>query len=146
MKITDGNHSIEFGVIGYEFDNAARPKGEELDYDANWLTIKVSYTEMDYTAGFQDSCLLTWELAEMAEKLQKLAEGEETEWCSDFLEPYLSFETETVPGGFALQIRFVFGNENGEWREIIAEQVLDREQLLNICTELNGYLQHFPQR
>lgn len=146
MKITDDNHSMEIGVIGYEFSGTGSPKREELDYDANWLMVEVCYSEMDYTAVFRDACLLTWELAEIVEKLQNLVEGKETEWCSNFLEPYLSFETEMLTDGFALQIRFVCDTENGAWKEVVVSQVLSQEQLMNICRELNGYLQQFPKR
>ena len=59
-------------------------KRETVDYDANWLTVSVRYTGTDFTAEFQDPCVLTWEVQEAAEALNRLIDGKIQDFRTDF--------------------------------------------------------------
>lgn len=146
MKIEDKNKTIEFGVIGYQFPNAGRSKPNDPDYDANWLTVQVSYTEDETTASFQDSCVLTWELKEMADALSEILDGRETAYISDFMEPYLKFAVARAGDQFTFTIDFVCGATNGEWKKICATQLLDRDRLSAIREEVKQHLTTYPAR
>lgn len=59
MKIQDDRCSMDVRVVRYQFPDRVPDKRETVDYDANWLTVSVRYTGPDFTAEFQDSCVLT---------------------------------------------------------------------------------------
>lgn len=146
MKITDKCNTIEFGIIGYQFPNAGRSKPNDPDYDANWLTVQVGYTEDETTAVFQDSCVLTWELKEMADALSEMLDDRETAYISEFMEPYLKFAVARAGDNFTFTIDFVCDVSDGEWKKIKATQLLDREQLSAVLDEVKQYLITYPAR
>lgn len=146
MKIEDRGKTIKFGIIGYQFPNAGYSKPNDPDYDANWLTVQVSYTEDGSTATFQDSCVLTWELKEFAEALSEIVSDRETGYISDFMEPYLKFAIAKAGDKFTLTIDFVCDVSDGEWKKINATQLVDREQLIEMRDEINQYLTTYPAK
>lgn len=146
MRIDDRNKTIEFGILGYQFPNAGRSKPNDPDYDANWLTVQVNYTEDGTTAHFQDSCVLTWELQEMAEALTDILADRETAYISDFMEPYLKFAVAKAGDKFTFTIDFVCDVSEGEWKKINTTQLMDREQLSTICDEIKHYLTTYPAK
>ncbi len=146
MKIDDKNKTIEFGIIGYQFPNAGRSKPNDPDYDANWLTVQVSYTEDGATASFQDSCVLTWELKEFADALSEIIAERETGYISDFMEPYLKFAVARAGDKYTFTIDFVCDVSDGEWKKVDATQLIDLEQLKAIRDEVKRYLSAYPAR
>lgn len=146
MRIEDKNKTKEFGVIGYQFPNAGRSKPNNPDYDANWLTVQVGYAEDETTAVFRDSCVLTWELKEMADALSEILDGRETAYISDFMEPYLKFAVARTGDSFTFTIDFVCDVSDGEWKKICAAQLLDRRQLSAVRDEVKEYLIAYPAR
>lgn len=71
MRLQEDNRRVDFSVIDYQFPKM--DKGKYDEYDANWLIIQVDCN--DGEATFEDSCVLSFELAEFAERLEDLLEG-----------------------------------------------------------------------
>lgn len=146
MRIEDRNKTIEFGILGYQFPDAGCSKPNDPDYDANWLTVQVNYSEDGTTATFQDSCVLTWELKEFAEALAEIIADRETGYISDFMEPYLKFAVAKAGDKFTFTIDFVCDVSDGEWKKICATQFIDRGQLKAIQDEVKQYLTAYPAK
>ena len=146
MKIQDDRCSMDVRVVRYQFPDRVPDKRETVDYDANWLTVSVRYMGPDFTAEFQDSCVLTWEMQETAEALNRLIDGEIQDFRTDFVETYLQIEAEKVEDEFWLRVCFVCEVDKGERKEITAAQRMDRERLAEILDEVKGVVQRFPKR
>ena len=146
MKIQDDRCSMDVRVVRYQFPDRVSDKRETVDYDANWLTVSVRYTGTDFTAEFQDPCVLTWEVQEAAEALNRLIDGKIQDFRTDFLEPFLQIEAEKVGDEFWLRVCFVCGVDKGERKEITAAQRMNRERLTEILDEIKGNVQRFPKR
>ena len=146
MKIQDDRCLMDVRVVGYQFPDRVPDKRETVDYDANWLTVSVRYMEPDFTAEFQDPCVLTWEVQEAAEALNRLIDGKIQDFRTDFLEPFLRMEAEKVEDEFWMRVCFVCEVDKGERKEITAVQRMDRERLAEILDEVKGVVQRFPKR
>ena len=146
MKIQDDRCSMDVRFVGYQFSDRVLDKRETMDYDTNWLTVSVRYMEPDFTAEFQDSCVLTWEVQETAEALNRLIDGEIQDFRTDFLEPYLQIEAEKVKDEFWLRVCFVCEVDKGVRKELTAAQRMNRERLAEILDEIKGVVQRLPKR
>ena len=90
--------------------------------------------------------MLTWEVQEAAEALNRLIDGKIQDFRTDFLEPFLQIEAEKVGDEFWLRVCFVCEVDKGERKEITAAQRMDRERLAEILDEVKGVVQRFPKR
>src|SRR5436190_20460131 len=76
----ENGNSFEFSIVGYQF-----PDADEM-WDANWLLIRVDVRTEDAAWCKTDPCLLTADVAALADWLED-PEGELA-----FMEPNLAFE------------------------------------------------------
>ena len=74
-------------VVGYEF-----PQSGRQPYDADWLKIRVDVKHPRGDWSKTDACLLTWELAELANWLNTMASPAPNHPQIEFMEPELRFE------------------------------------------------------
>ena len=86
MKLTAGSSSFQLTILGYQFPDA---EGEQ--YDANWLIVRVDVESPRGSWKATDTCLLTYEAAQLAEWIEKVAQGEPVQPGMKFLEPALLF-------------------------------------------------------
>ncbi len=142
MRLQDDNRTVDFSVIDYQFPKM--DKGKYDEYDANWLTIQVDCN--DGEATFEDSCVLSFELAEFAERIEDLLEGREDFCQSDFMEPYLKFTVEKIGNRFEFQMEFVCDVENGEAGVLTVTEMCDEDRLREIADELADIIAGFPKR
>ncbi len=87
MKLRAGDGTaFEMTVEGYQF-----PEITDDRWDSNWLVIcgRVKHPRGDWT--FRDSCLTTFELDELAEWFEGVAQGEPKRDAVYFTEPNLEF-------------------------------------------------------
>jgi hypothetical protein len=82
----DGS-SLELKILGYEFPDIATE-----DYDSNWLIIEINVTHPKEQWSSRAPCLLTYEVARLADWLENIAHGEETSSTQSFVEPHLKFQ------------------------------------------------------
>lgn len=85
MLLRGEDYELELKVAGYQFPRHHEP------YDADWLNISVRVRHPRGSWSATDPCMLTWELAELAEWLRRVAGGEPAEAKQVFMEPELRF-------------------------------------------------------
>lgn len=140
MIFSEGHKKIEFSIVDYEF-----PLQKGMDsYDANWLTVKINYTDDTNTFTYIDNCLLTNELENIVNCIESVIEGKETGIMSNFIEPYLKLSLTKINALYALQIRFVYDSEN--WKEIYVTQGMSADELNDLYQELGCLSNKFPYR
>lgn len=85
MRLTGDGVELSLEVIGYQFPDV-------INYwDSNWLIIDGAVTHPLGCWRFQDACLTTFELRQLAEWLSGLARGNPDPHFGHFTEPCLEF-------------------------------------------------------
>lgn len=139
ITFTEKDKKLEFSIIGYEF-----PLQKGMDeFDANWLTVKIDYSEGDSSASYTDNCLLADELENMTEGIENIISGKETGIITDFTEPYLKFSLTKIDYTYAVQIRFVYDTS---WKEIYISQGMNKDELCKMRDSLRTLCNSFPYR
>jgi len=147
---TLGEIFFELRIAGYQF-----PSMETVEYDSNWLMIQISVSHPKGNWASTDPCLLTYEVAQLADWLQAIHDGESVEPVIRFIEPNLEFHlTKTADGGnkalcvfFQLESRPPWAKATavGE-RDLWVEFDLTEIDLAAASRQLREQLQQFPQR
>ncbi|MDE6667566.1 MAG: hypothetical protein K2K38_04365, partial [Clostridia bacterium] len=114
MLISDNSKSIDFSIISYEFPREKSLK-KEFNYDANWLLIKVVFSDENINKIYTDICLLTCELSELVNALQQIINSSENSYMSDFMEPYLSVCITKVDEFINFALSFVYSTIDEGW-------------------------------
>ena len=145
MILKQGNKSIEFSIVGYQYPEL-EPSDEAFDYDANWLIAEVKYSDDEITETYMDPCLLTDELADMTEKLSMILEGSEDGYISDFIEPYLKISAARTDGKIAIVFQFVYYATEDIWKERRVTALLSQEKVAEIVQSLRELVGRYPVR
>ena len=145
MILRHDNKSIEFTIDGYQSPKRKSSK-KEFDYEANWLICRVIYSDGDNTETFTDPCLLTDELAELAEEIPKVIDGSETCYISDFMEPFLKFAATRVEDRIVIIFYFAYAADGGPWKVRKISALLSPEDAAEIAGELKELVNRYPER
>jgi hypothetical protein len=86
LEGTNGRR-LELTLVAYEF-----PEIEDDRWDSNWLVVRISAADDTDSWTAEDPCLLTWEVDELADWLDAVAEPPATVADLEFTEPNLMFE------------------------------------------------------
>jgi hypothetical protein len=87
MKLSSASgNAFELVVVGYE-----HPDITEGMWESNWLVVSGTVTRDDESWSFVDPCVTTFELADLADWLEKLADGSVDPPQMAFTEPNLEF-------------------------------------------------------
>src|SRR6476646_9182290 len=88
MRLVGSNGALELTLVGYQFPHFAT-----VPWDSNWLNVRVrvQHPRGDWTA--QDPCLLTYDVAGLADWLEAVAAGREEDPDHGFMEPNLFFRS-----------------------------------------------------
>ena len=114
MRLTSHDSTFHLTILGYQHPDAA---GEP--YDANWLSIHVEASGPAGAWTGTDPCRLTYEAARLADWLEAVGEGKESQPAISFLEPVLLFRVIKGESRHAAEriLRVHFGNLiNPSWR------------------------------
>ena len=135
-------------VIDYEF-----PEVHDDRYDSNWLIIEIRATRAKDSCSAAYPCMLTGELAELADWLDAVADGKNATLQLGFFEPNLHFEvTESAPKKLCVYIDAelkpagVLGDDSGIDDPIRIEFELIPAELKDAVVSLRTYLRAFPIR
>lgn len=149
MKFTDDTKTeFELEVVSYQF-----PQLENEAYDSDWLNIRVTVEHPRGSWSKTDSCLLTFELAGLADWLSKIAEEMPAVSEADFIEPELSFKW-IGEGNNCLSIYLDY-SLRPEWcpydgpnqeDELFVTFAVTADDLRNAAGSLRHQLQKFPVR
>lgn len=148
MLLKNRNSHFEMTVIDYEF-----PEVRDDRYDSNWLIIEIRATHAKNSWSASYPCMLTGELAELADWLDAVADGKNTTLQLGFFEPNLHFEvTESAPKKLCVYIDAelkpagVLGDDSGIDDPIRIEFELIPAELKDAVVSLRTYLRAFPIR
>jgi hypothetical protein len=78
---------LKLQIVGYQF-----PDMPFAEYDSNWLIIRGDACIGGRTWSFRFPCMLTYEVARLADWLEALSRGEQAKAYCGFIEPNLDFE------------------------------------------------------
>jgi hypothetical protein len=144
MRLSGRDVRFELRIAGYQF-----PGDATSDYDSNWLVVEGAVRHPRGDWRFRDPSLLTYEVARLADWLEAVAAGAESQaWCG-FIEPNLSFEV--VGGGEGRVLRVSFAIEaRPRWasadEDVSVEFPLATLDLGPAVASLRAQLREFPQR
>ena len=145
MRFLSKNKIMDFTIIGYQFPDCIA-SGEAYDFDANWLLCEIRYTEGDCNEAYRDACLLTCELRELIEAMEKILNKEKSAYISEFLESYLQIAIARLEEKLVFTIKYAYDVASGNWNERIVSAEMDEKMALNIFWELTKLQKAYPER
>lgn len=149
MLLKNENSRFEMTVIGYQF-----PEILDEEYDSNWLIIEIRASSLEGSWSISNPCMLTIELADLADWLDDVANGNGTiNTRLDFFEPCLCFEvTGLEPKKLCVhlneELKPVSLRDNDSKRDtaICIEFKVTPQALKDAAASLRSYLRFFPIR
>ena len=144
LKGTDGSE-IEIHLTRYQF-----PEIMDEKWDANWLMISLRVQSPQGSWHTEDPALLTWEVGDLANWFEALANKQQEERWLVFLEPCLGFVvTKQTADTVNLQVRL--GHEFrppwlDSWQKARVTLTLSRDALRLAAESLREELARFPIR
>ncbi len=140
----DLGDSLDFEIVGYEFENISTKELEKFNWDANWLVVKIVYDIDDYKQEFYSSCLLTTELLKFTLDLKKL-KNNEINYCElDTLEPNLKINAKKDESNYIFSIEFIYNKSTGDKLKFIAN--LSKNELNYVYEEMEKLSNRFKVR
>jgi hypothetical protein len=107
MEFTiDQNCSFTMSLIGYQF-----PELEDVEYDSNWLTVKIVVSDRRGKWSAVEPALLTYEVEWLIDWLKELSAGKYDKRHLSFTEPCISFHllpSEGKPDRLAIEFSHGF--------------------------------------
>lgn len=144
MLFKNDEVSLKLEVLRYEFP----ADGGQYDTDdRNWLVMRGTYTEDGLIIKDTNSCLLTYELREMAASLKVVRAGIKESYQSEFAEPY--FMLSAAPAGegqFAVWVSFALPNTMEDVDVAEVDCVMQDAELAALIDELDALCDKFPDR
>lgn len=144
MLFQNEESSLKLEVVNYEFPANG---GDRDSDDRNWLVLRCTWSTDDgRIIKDSNSCLLTYELREMAAGLKVLHAGIRGSYASDFVEPYFEVAAQAENEDFRVAVSFFLPNtmEVEDTAEI--ECIMSGDQLKALIGEMDGLCEKFPDR
>ena len=146
MLFKNEDASLELNIVNYELPPY---EGDPNSDDRNWLVLRAGWKNEDgYIVKDSNSCLLTYELQEMAAGLKVLNAGIKDTYASMFQEPYFSLHAaaDEENGGFRVFVSFYLPNtmDGDDTAEINA--VMTHEEMDALVKELDELCAKYPDR
>ena len=146
LKI-DNKNSLTLTLLGYQF-----PHLVNVEYDSNWLNVKIDVRHEQGDWSATDPCVLTYEVAELIAWFREVSAGEYSQRQLEFLEPFLSFHLsplEGVPDKLVIEMTHPFlppwftGDQFEQHQVVFPLASID---LLAAAQSLEEQLRRYPQR
>lgn len=143
MLFKNEDASLQLEVARYEFPADGGEAGSD---DRNWLVLRAAYESDGQIIKDSNSCLLTYELRELAAGLKVLNAGIREQYISDFAEPYFTLDARAEGEGFRVEVSFVLPNtmEDVDTAEISC--AMTKEEMAALIAELDKLCGKFPDR
>ncbi len=144
MLFKNDEVSLRLEILRYEFP----ADGGQYDTDdRNWLVMRGTYTEDGQIIKDTNSCLLTYELREMAASLKVVRAGIKESYQSEFAEPYFMLSAApTGAGEYAVWVSFALPNTMEDVDVAEVECVMQDAELAALIEELDALCEKFPDR
>ncbi len=102
MLFQNEEASLKLDIVNYEFPADGGAPGSD---DRNWLVLRATWTnEEGHVVKDSNSCLLTYELREMAAGLKVLGAGIRDFYESTFVEPYFEVAAQAEGEAFTMDV------------------------------------------
>ncbi|MCI2056109.1 MAG: hypothetical protein LKJ86_03080 [Oscillibacter sp.] len=144
MLFKNEEASLKLEVLRYEFPADG---GEPNSDDRNWLVLRGTYTEGDSVIVDSNSCLLTYELKELATELKVMNAGIKDSYESAYVEPYFEFAAQADgEDGFTVDVAFAMPNTMEDIDSAELECTLTKAELGELVKELDRLCERYPDR
>ena len=145
MLFKNDESSLQLEAVNYEFSADSGTPGSD---DRNWLVFRATYICDDgRIIKDSNSCILTYELREMAAGLKVLCAGIKDTYASDFAEPYFTLSAQADgEESFMISVSFTLPNtmEDIDCAEI--ECTMTKAELSKVIDELDQLSKKYPDR
>ena len=145
MLIRNGDKSLSFTVERYEYPDC-KSSNTSNEYDANWLMLKVTWSDDNGKQIYQGACLLAWELQEIPKELGRIIAGDELLYLSDFMEPYLKLVFANADQQILTGIEFVYDTTDGVWKSHKLVETMSIKDAKKLVEELNTLCEKYHVR
>lgn len=144
MIFKNEDASLKLDIVNYELPaDGGAPDSD----DRNWLVLRATWINEDgEIVKDSNSCLLTYELKEMAAGLKVLNAGIRERYDSDFSEPYFLLSAEAEGEGFRVSVSFFLPNTMDGDDTAEVEAVMTRADMADLIAELDRLCAKFPDR
>jgi len=144
MLFKNDEVSLKLEILRYEFP----ADGGQYDTDdRNWLVMRGTYTEDGLIIKDTNSCLLTYELREMAASLKVVRAGIKESYQSEFAEPYFMLSAAPAGAGkYAVWVSFALPNTMEDVDVAEVDCVMQDTELAALIEELDALCERFPDR
>lgn len=141
------NQIVDLHIINYQF-----PDTMDKEYDGNWLNIYINVKSKVGNWQTTDPSLLTWEVKELINWFNDLANDIEPKWIDqEFIEPNISInllskhdcKEKKFKIKFDLESRPKSAKDNIEYS---VDFFADKQELSRLANELQNDLDKFPER
>lgn len=144
MLFKNEEASLKLDIVNYEFPADG---GDPTSDDRNWLVLRATWTnEEGYIVKDSNSCLLTYELREMAAGLKVLNAGIKDWYVSSFVEPYFEVAAQAEGEEFLVDVSFYLPNtmDGDDTAEVAAR--MTKAELSALVEELDKLSAKYPDR
>ena len=108
MLFKNEDASLELHIVNYEFPAGGGEAGSD---DRNWLVLRCTWNNGEgVIVKDSNSCLLTYELRELAAGLKVLNAGIKDSYASDFVDPYFEVAAQAEGEDFRVDVSFYLPN------------------------------------
>lgn len=142
-----GNY-LKLSIVDYQY-----PKMKDAAYDSNWLIIRINVTHPQGSWVAQNPCLLTYEVARLADWFESVGNKTNVKSSQTFLEPNLEFHLidcsteQCLRIFFELELRPEWAAWNqGIMKDLWVDFSLSELDLDQIAISLRNQLSEYPQR
>ena len=146
MLFTQDDKKLGLRVIGYQFPEITK---NSLYDDGNWLDLEISYTANSQSNPSTriDACITTCEMQDLTNALLQILQGTQTQYVSDFLEPYLKISITKLAVKFQFDCSYCSEiDKNDDWKTWEVSTLLDRNQVTELIDELTNTYATYPTR
>lgn len=149
MQITfyEKNKKIELSIINYWFPFNHDFDDVENDFFANYLAVKIVYSDGNSTTIHCDRYFTNYSLNTLTNSIDNLVTDKESGFMADFyaITTVLAIAITKVNDIYAFQLRLYYGLSTNP-KEIYICQGLDKTKLSEIKNKLQEYSDKFPPR
>lgn len=144
MLFKSEDASLELRIVNYEFPAGG---GDPDSDDRNWLDLRCTWiNEEGAIVKDSNSCLLTYELRELAAGLKVLNAGIKDSYASDFVDPYFEVAAQTEGENFRVDVSFYLPNTMDGDDTAQVEAVMTKAEMGDLIEELDGLCEKYPDR
>lgn len=144
MLFKNEDASLELHIVNYEFPAGG---GDPDSDDRNWLVLRCTWINEEGTiVKDSNSCLLTYELRELAAGLKVLNAGIKDSYASDFVDPYFEVAAQAEGKVFRVDVSFYLPNTMDGDDTAEVEAVMTGAEMKELIAELDSLCEKYPDR